>query len=640
MAEIYIGEEDYRSFEDKTFGDYLEQRYPELYAKALAVKFASEKKDLSARIPGPGKIEVLTFETEEGREIFWHSSAHILAQAIKRLYPDAKFDDGPALKHGPGHFFYDIYLEHKISEDDFPRIEEEIAKIVKEDLPLKRRTMSRQEALAYFQQKGEIFKVDILKRLSDNTEISLYRQGEFEDLCRGPHIPSTGKAGVFKLTAVSGAYWKGDAANPMLQRVYGVSFPTQEELEKYLAKLEEARKRDHRKLGQELKLFLFVEEGPGFPFYLPRGTVLFNTLCEYIREECVKRGYVEIRTPIMLSQDLWVRSGHYENYREHMYFSEVEKKGFAIKPMNCPGSILVYQSELRSYRDLPLRQAELGLVHRHELSGVLHGLFRVRSFTQDDAHIYCTYEQLEGEIEKAISFTKEVYERFGFKNILVYLATRPEKSMGSEEAWQKATQALIKALAKTGTAYQVKEGEGAFYGPKIEFNIEDALERHWQCGTIQVDFNLPERFALEYIGPDGKKHQPVMIHRAILGSLERFMAILLEHYNGKLPLWLSPVQVKILTISQEQLVYAQEVLQELRKAEIRCELDDSNEKISYKIRQWNAEKINYAVIIGRKEAAEKLISVRSRGHQETETMPLEQFLEKLRAEIAQKNCVN
>lgn len=620
--------------EDKTFFEILKENEPELLKKALAVKFQGKKFDLSAKIEGSGNVEVLTFEDEEGREIFWHSGAHVLAQALRRLFPEVKFDDGPPIKNGPGNFYYDVYLEsHKITEEDFPKIEAEIEKIVKENYPIKRRILSRQEAIAHFEKQGEIFKVEILKNIPQDVEISLYSQGEFEDLCRGPHLPSTGKAGFFKLTAVSGAYWKGDPKNPVLQRVYAVSFPTREQLEAYLRRIEEARERDHRKLGRELGLFLFEEEGPGFPFYLPKGTVLFNILCDYIRQECQKRGYVEIRTPIMLSDELWIRSGHYENYKEHMYFSQVENKGFAIKPMNCPGSNLVYKSQLRSYRDLPLRQAELGLVHRHELSGVLHGLFRVRAFTQDDAHIYCTPEQLQQEIEAAIQFTKEVYFNFGFKKVTVYLATRPEKSMGSEEAWQMATLALENALKNSKTSYQIKEGEGAFYGPKIEFNIEDALERNWQCGTIQVDFNLPERFNLEYIGPDGKRHRPVMVHRAILGSLERFMGILLEHYNGKLPLWLSPVQIKILTITQEQREYAQRVKQELQKAHFRVEIDDSDEKISYKIRQWNFEKVNYAIILGKKEVQENTISVRKRGEEKTETISLEKFIDNLKQEL-------
>ncbi len=636
MKQIYLP--DGKSIEvqgKKTFGDVIAEFNPTLAKKALAVKYNGRKLDLSATIEESGQLEVLTFESEEGKELFWHSAAHILAQAVKRLYPDAKFDDGPPLKNGPGNFFYDIALSHKITEEDFPAIEAEMEKIVQEDHPVTRRVLSKKEALSYFADRGEIFKTDIISRLPDDAEVSLYRQGEFEDLCRGPHIPSTGKSGVFKITAVAGAYWKGDAANPMLQRVYCLAFPDRKQLKAYLDRLEEAKKRDHRKLGKELELFTFEEEGPGFPFYLAKGTVLFNILTDYIRRECTLRGYEEIRTPIMLSDELWTISGHYENYKENMYFSSIENHGFAIKPMNCPGSNLVYKSKPRSYRDLPLRQAELGTVHRHELSGVLHGLFRVRSFTQDDAHIYCTPDQLEKEIESAIQFTLDVYKKFGFEDVTIFLATRPEKSIGGDNAWELSTTALRLALKNLNIEYKTKEGEGAFYGPKIEFNIKDCLERNWQCGTIQVDFNLPQRFELEYTGSDGKKHRPVMVHRAILGSLERFIGILIEHYEGKFPLWLSPVQIRILTISEEQLGYAQTLQQELRAAGFRTELDDSHEKIGYKIRQWNAQKINYALIIGAKEAASGQVALRARGSELTETMDRQTLLEKLTAELHQ-----
>ncbi|RME90758.1 MAG: threonine--tRNA ligase [Candidatus Hydrogenedentota bacterium] len=622
----------------QTFAEALQQadeKIKKQAKKALAVKLNGKEYDLNVPVPESGHVELLQFDSDEGKKVFWHSSAHVLAQALKRLYPDIKFDDGPPLLQGPGHFFYDVYTDHKITEEDFPKIEEEIQKIVRENYTITRREIPKEEAIKKFKNEGERFKVAILENLPNDAVISLYRQGEFEDLCRGPHVPSTGRLGVFKLTAVSGAYWKGDPANPMLQRIYGVSFPDKKMLKEYLFRIEEAKKRDHRKLGKELDLFSFHPEGPGFPFYHEKGSILFNTLANFIRNECEKRGYKEIRTPMILSEQLWIQSGHYQNFKENMYFTEVEDKEFAIKPMNCPGANLVYKSAPRSYRDLPLRLAELGLVHRHELSGVLHGLFRVRAFTQDDAHIYCTPDDLQKEIRSAIEFTIDVYNKFGFKDTIIYVATRPEKSLGSDEIWEKATSALTQALSDLNLEYKIKEGEGAFYGPKIEFNISDSLGRQWQCGTIQVDFSMPERFELEYIGSDGAKHRPVMVHRAILGSLERFMGILLEHYAGKLPLWLSPVQVRVLSISENQHDYANKITEDLKKAGFRAEADNRNEKIGYKIRDWNAKKINYALILGEKEKQENTVTVRSRGEKESYTVSLREFIDKLHSELAQ-----
>lgn len=621
--------------EDKqNYAQVLKEHFPPALDEALAVQVDGEPFDLTREVNKSGKLKTLTFHEDAGKKLFWHSSAHVLAQALLRLYPDTKFDDGPALLNGPGHFYYDVYCEHKISEEDFPLIEAEIKKIIKENYAISRRELPHQQALDFFKDKAEIFKVDIIENLPQDAVISLYKQGEFEDLCRGPHVTSTKKLGHFKLTAVSGAYWKGDASKPMLQRIYAVSFPTKEQLQQYLFRVEEAKKRDHRKLGKELELFFFSEEGPGFPFYMPNGSVLFNTLASYIRRQCDLRGYQEIRTPMLLSDELWDISGHNSYYRENMYYSQIDEKGYAIKPMNCPGSNLLYRSAPRSYRDLPLRYAELGLVHRHELHGVLHGLFRVRAFTQDDAHIYATPEQVQKEIQDAINFTVQVYRDFGFEDVQIFIATRPEKAIGEEAIWQEATSHLQKALQNENLSFGVKEGEGAFYGPKIEFNVEDSLGRKWQLGTIQVDFFLPERFELEYTGSDGSKHRPIMLHRAILGSLERFLGILIEHYAGKFPLWLAPVQVSILSVHESQNQYCQDIARALESQDIRVYLDIRNEKIGYKIREWTAKKINYALIIGQKEADNKSVSVRERGERDTRESTLLAFQNVLLAQMA------
>lgn len=619
--------------EDQSYSEVIAEHLPFLTKKALAVKVNGNELDLSATVGEGGNFEVLTFDTEAGKEVFWHSSAHVLAQAIKRVFPKAQLTVGPVVKNGPGFFYYDILFDEKISEEDFPRIEEEIHKVVAEKLPVTREVYDRDVAIAEFKGMGEDFKAEIIGEIPQGEHISVYKQGEFQDLCRGPHVPSTGSLGYFKLTAISGAYWKGDPNNPQLQRIYGISFPDKKMLKEHQELLEEAKRRDHRKIGKELDLFSFHDEGPGFPFYHNKGTTLFNNLTNYIRYECAVRGYEEIRTPIMLSDELWTRSGHMDYFKENMYFSEVDERGFAVKPMNCPGSNLVYKTKLRSYRDLPLRQAELGLVHRHELSGVLHGLFRVRSFTQDDAHVYCTPEQVKEEIGNAIQFTLDVYRKFGFTEVKIFLSTRPGKAIGSDAIWEKATQDLIDTMKDKGLEYGIKEGEGAFYGPKIEFNVQDSLKRNWQLGTIQVDFFLPERFELEYIGEDGKKHRPVMLHRAILGSLERFLGIIIEHFEGRFPLWLAPVQVRLMTVTPAQADYARDLQKKLLRAGLRAELDESNEKIGYKIREWTSQKINYAAVIGAKEAEENLVTVRKFGEQDSKPMSIDNFIEMLLSEV-------
>ena len=614
----------------KSYQQILEENIPGKLENALAVRIDGSLFDLSREVDRSGSLEVLGFEDDDGKEIFWHSSAHVLAQAIKRKYPEAQLATGPVIRQGPGFFYYDVQLDsHKISEEDFLELENEIHHIIEESFKVNRHVYERQEAVDEFNKMGEHLKAKIIASIPSNEDITVYKQGEFQDLCRGPHIPYTNKLGCFKITAVSGAYWKADPTQPMLQRIYGVSFPSQKELKKHLNNIEEAKKRDHRKLGKELELFYFEECAPGMPFYLPKGNLLFQVLCEYIRSECLIRGYQEVRTPSIMSSELWIRSGHYDNFKENMYFTEAEEKEFAIKPMNCPGANLIYKSKPRSYRDLPLRMAELGIVYRHELSGVLHGLFRVRAFTQDDAHIYCSSEHLQEEVTSTIQFTIDVYKKFGFTEIEVFLATKPEKALGSEHIWEEATHNLIDALHKEKLDYRVKEGEGAFYGPKIEFNIKDCLGRNWQCGTIQLDFSLPERFELEYTGSDGKKHRPIMVHRAILGSIERFIGILIEHYAGKLPLWLSPIQVSILTVNKTQHRYAEKIKKELFDKNIRVDTDIRNEKIGYKIREWNQKKINYAIILGKKEEEQDQISVRKRGEQNTTSTTITEFIDGL-----------
>ncbi len=611
---------------EDTWFTILQKHLPNALHTALAVKIQDQVYDLSRNVHCSGELSLVTFEQDEGKEVFWHSSAHVLAQAIKRLFNDVQLTLGPVTRKGPGFFYYDIYLEHKLQESDLEKIENEMNQVREENHTVERMTYSRKELISLFRNMGEFFKVKIIESIDSNEELTVYKQGEFQDLCRGPHVISTKKLGIFKLTALSGAYWKGDPSQPMLQRIYGISFPEKKQLKQHLALIEESEKRDHRKLGKELDLFYFSEDAPGMPFYLPNGTILFNLLTQYIRKQCVLRGYQEIITPIILSDQLWIQSGHYDNFKENMYFTQVDDREFAIKPMNCPGANIIYQSKQHSYRELPIKFSELGRVHRHEISGVLHGLFRVRSFTQDDAHIYCMPEQLEQEICEMIQFAQIVYQDFGFHTISIFLATRPEKSMGSEQLWEEAISVLKNALVSQDVSYDVKEGEGAFYGPKIELNIQDALGRDWQCGTIQVDFSMPERFNLHYISHTNEKQRPVMVHRAILGSIERFLGILIEHYAGKFPFWLSPVQISILTINPAQNGYANIVYQKFEKVDLRVHLDIREEKINYKIREWNHKKINYAIILGKNEEQETSVSIRARGEQVTNSMLLSEAL--------------
>ena len=575
---------------------------------ACAGEVDGELVDLRTVVDKDCNLNILTFESEGGAWAFHHTTSHIMAQAIKRLYPGVKLAIGPSVADG---FYYDVDSETPLTAEDLVKIEAEMKKIVKEALPITRFTKSREEAIAYFKEKEEPYKVELIEDLPEDAEISFYQQGEFVDLCAGPHLMSTKPIKAFKLTSLAGAYWRGSEKNKMLTRIYGTSFTKKADLEEYLNRMEEAKKRDHRKLGKELGLFMMREEGPGFPFFLPKGMVLKNTLLDYWREIHRKNGYVEISTPIMLSRHLWETSGHWDHYKENMYTTVIDDTDFAIKPMNCPGGILVYQSEPRSYRDLPLRMGELGLVHRHEKSGQLHGLMRVRCFTQDDAHIFMMPEQIRDEIKGVARLIDEVYQLFGFK-YHVELSTRPEDSMGSDEDWEMATEALRGALDDLGLPYVVNEGDGAFYGPKIDFHLEDSIGRTWQCGTIQLDFQLPLRFNCEYIGADGEKHRPIMIHRVAFGSIERFIGILIEHFAGAFPTWLSPVQVKVLPISDKYMEYGEKVKAALEAANIRTEIDTRAEKIGYKIREARLQKIPYMLVVGAKEEEENTVSVRSR----------------------------
>ena len=601
---------------------------------ATAGEVDGEVVDLRTVIDKDCELNILTFNDEKGKGAFRHTTSHIMAQAIKRLYPDTKLAIGPSIEDG---FYYDIDRETPLVAEDLEKIEAEMKKIVKEDLPIKQYTMPRAEAIAYFKEKDEPYKVELIEDLPEDSVISFYSQGEFADLCAGPHLMSTKPVKAFKLTSLAGAYWRGSEKNKMLQRVYGTSYPKKAELEEYLHMMEEAKKRDHRKLGKELGLFMMREEGPGFPFFLPKGMELKNQLLDYWREIHKKAGYVEISTPIMLSRHLWETSGHWDHYKDNMYTTVIDDEDFAIKPMNCPGGILVYESEPRSYRDLPLRMGELGLVHRHEKSGQLHGLMRVRCFTQDDAHIFMTPEQVRDEIKGVVKLINEVYSLFGFK-YHVELSTRPEDSMGSDEDWDMATEALRGALDDLGLPYVVNEGDGAFYGPKIDFHLEDSIGRTWQCGTIQLDFQLPLRFNLEYTGADGEKHRPIMIHRVIFGSIERFIGILIEHFAGAFPTWLAPVQVKVLPISDKYMDYAQKVLDELNNSGVRAEIDTRAEKIGYKIREAQMKKIPYMLVVGAKEEEDGLVSVRSRFEGDEGQKSLTDFLAAIKMEIQAKTA--
>ena len=599
---------------------------------ALAGEVDGEVKDLSYKLEKDCKLNILTFDTEGGKHAYRHTTSHVMAQAVKRLYPEAKLAIGPSIENG---FYYDFDVEKPFSSEDLSKIEAEMAKIIKEDYPLERFTLPRDEAIAFMEEKNEPYKVELIRDLPEGEEISFYKQGDFVDLCAGPHLPSTGKIKAFKLLSVAGAYWRGNEKNKMLQRIYGTSFSKKSELDAYLFRLEEAKKRDHRKLGRELDLFDIYDEGPGFPFFMPKGMVLRNVLEDFWREEHKKRKYQEIRTPIILNEDLWHRSGHWDHYKENMYFTKIDEGNYAIKPMNCPGGMLVYKRRLHSYRDLPQRMAELGLVHRHELSGALHGLMRVRCFTQEDAHIFMTPEQIRDEVLGVIDLIDQFYSVFGFK-YHVELSTRPEDSMGTDEQWEMATNALKDALEAKKMEYKINEGDGAFYGPKIDFHLEDSIGRTWQCGTIQLDFQMPERFDLVYIGADGERHRPVMIHRVVFGSIERFIAILTEHYAGAFPTWLAPVQVKVIAILDKHHEYAYKVQSALEERGIRTEIDIRNEKIGYKIREAQLEKIPYMLVIGDKEMENGAVAVRSRKDGDLGAMSLDEFIAKITKEIEMK----
>ena len=600
---------------------------------ALAAKIDGAVHDLTTPLEADAPLAILTWRDPQGAEVLRHTAAHILAMAVKRLYPDAMLEDGPPTESG---FFYDILMPETVGPEHLPAIEEEMRKIVKEDLALHRRELARDEAIALFSERGERFKVETIKELPEDETISVYEMGEFADLCRGPHLRSTGAVTAFKIMSIAGAYRKGDASREQLVRFHATAFPDKKQLKEHLRLLEEAKKRDHRRIGRDLDLFSFHEEGPGFPFFHPKGTVLYNSLLDFMREELDERGYQEIRTPLILNEDLWHRSGHWDNYRENMYFTQIDERGYAVKPMNCPGGLLVYRDTRHSYRELPMRVAEFGMVHRHELSGVLHGLFRVRCFTQDDAHVFCTREQLRAEVEAIIDLTLHVYEAVGFDDVAIELSTRPEKSIGSDEVWELATQVLEEALEGRGIPYQLNPGDGAFYGPKIDFHIKDCLRRSWQCGTIQVDFSMPERFDLTYVGADGERHRPVMIHRAIFGSVERFLGILIEHCAGNLPLWLAPVQARVLSLSVEQEAYAERAAAELRAAGLRTETDLRSEKIGHKIREAELQKVPVMLVVGKKEAAQETVSLRRHGLGDQGALPLTECVEALRTEARER----
>ena len=605
-----------------------------LARNAVAAKVNGKEVDLSHILGEGDTLEILTLKDKEGLHIYRHTCAHVLAQALKTIYPTCKLAIGPVIENG---FYYDIDFVTPITKDDLAKIEAEMQKIIKSNLPVERFTLPREEAIRLMEGYDEKYKVQLIEDLPEGEEISFYKQGSFTDLCRGPHLPSTGKIKAFRLTGIAGAYWRGDEHNKMLTRIYGTAFAKKDEMEAYFTMLEEAKKRDHTKLGKELKLFTILNEGKGFPFFLPHGMILKNTLIDYWRQIHDREGYVEVSTPIILSRTLWETSGHWDHYKENMYTTKIDGEDYAIKPMNCPGGILVYKTEPHSYKDLPIRMGELGLVHRHEKSGQLHGLFRVRCFTQDDAHIFMTPDQITGEIKGVVRLINEVYTLFGFK-YHVELSTRPDNSMGSDEDWNNATEALRHALDEMKIEYTVNEGDGAFYGPKIDFHLEDSIGRTWQCGTIQLDFQLPQRFEMEYVGEDGLKHRPIMVHRVVFGSIERFIGILIEHYAGKFPVWLAPVQVKILPITEKQQAYAAELLAKMQAAGIRAELDSRNEKIGYKIREAQMEKVPYMLVIGEKEASEGLVAVRRRDKGDIGAVSAEEFIAGVSKEIAEKTA--
>jgi len=596
---------------------------------AIVAKVNGELTDLRDPIVDGSEVEFFTKEDKEGLFTLRHTASHVMAQAIQHLFPGTKFAIGPAIDDG---FYYDLDSDHVFSQEDFAAIEKEMAKISKENIPLVKKVVSRSEALKFFQDKGQDYKVMLINDLPEDAQISLYEQGDFTDLCAGPHMRSTGKVKVFKIMTVAGAYWRGDSKNKMLQRIYATAFFKKEDLDHYLFIRSEAEKRDHRKLGKQLDLFSFHDEGPGFPFFHPKGMALRNMLMDYERELFKEFGYVEIMTPVILSKQLWIQSGHWDHYKENMYFTKIDDEDYAIKPMNCPGGILYFKTQQRSYRDLPMRVGEFGLVHRHELRGALHGLFRVRCFTQDDAHIFMTQDQMKDEVIKCMAMYKKMYGVFGLE-YHVELSTRPENSMGSDELWEISTNALREAIEKTGVPYQINEGDGAFYGPKLDFHVQDSLGRTWQCGTIQMDMQLPERFDVNYIGEDGEKHRAVMLHRAGYGSLERFIGILIEHFAGAFPTWIAPVQVKVIPVTEKHMDYAKSVAKTLSESNIRVELEEANETLGYKIRKAQMEKVPYMLIVGDKEEKSHTVSIRSRKDGDKGSMMVPMFIAGLMQEI-------
>lgn len=612
-----------------TVRDVAESISKGLLKKAVAGKVNGRVVDLSREVPDQTEVHILTLDDAEGLEVYRHSAAHLMAQALKRLYPDVKLGIGPVIEDG---FYYDVDLPVRLTQEDLPKIEAEMNKIVKEDLPIVRKVVSREEAIRLYEEIGDHLKLEIIRDLPEDAEITIYEQGEFFDLCRGPHLPSTGKIKAFKLLNVSGAYWRGDANNQMLQRIYGTAWPKKSQLDEHLFFLEEAKKRDHRKLGRELKLFMFSEEAPGMPFYLPNGMIIRNELEMFSRELQRREGYLEVRTPFMMNQRLWEQSGHWDHYHENMYFSQVDDVNYALKPMNCPGHMMIYKNEIRSYRDLPLRLSEFGQVHRNELSGALNGMLRVRTFTQDDAHLFVRPDQIEEELENVLKLVDKIYSVFGFP-YTVELSTRPEDSMGSDELWEKAESALKNVLDRSGVEYRINEGDGAFYGPKIDFHIRDAIKRSHQCATVQLDFQMPEKFDISYVGEDNERHRPVVIHRAIYGSIDRFMGILVEHYGGAFPLWLAPVQARVIPISRQFNDYAEKVLEELQNAGIRAELDARDEKVGYKIREAQVQKIPVMLVIGEKEAESGTVAVRRRAEGDLGAKPLAELIAEMKEEI-------
>ena len=607
-----------------------------LLRQSLGAVVNGEILGLDDKVYEDSDFKVVKFEDKEGKQIFWHTASHIMAYAIQELYPDTKFAIGPSTETG---FYYDLDLEHRFVEEDFKAIEDKMKEIAKKDLPVEKIEISREEALKYFKEKGQDYKVELINDLPADEKITMYKIGDFLDLCKGPHLLSTKKIKAIKLLSIAGAYWRGDSNNKMLQRLYGIAFEKQSQLEEYITRREEAEKRDHRKLGKELDLFSMHEEGPGFPFFHPNGMILRNNLLNWWRGVLEENGYGEILTPIILNEALWHRSGHWDHYKDNMYFTKIDDGDYAVKPMNCPGSILVYNSNNHSYRDLPIRLAEYGIVHRHELSGALHGLFRVRTFTQDDAHVYCLFSQVKDEVFKMIDLADYLYSTFGFK-YSIELSTRPDDYMGELDAWNLAEKSLKEALEEKNLPYTINEGDGAFYGPKIDFHLEDAIGRTWQCGTIQLDFQLPENFDLTYVDENGERQRPVMLHRALLGSVERFMGILIEHFAGKFPLWLSPVQVEVIPVSDKFKDFAESIADKLHAAGLRVHLDGRAEKVGYKIREAQVKKINYMLVIGEKEETSGKLSVRKRNGEEVQDVDVDEFIASLKEEIKNKTITD